>query len=492
MTCWLAAVGGLAAGCTEASPPDVEPNFVMILIDDLGWNDVGAYGNQTVQTPHIDSLAAQGARFDAALLTTSSCSPSRASLMTGRYPHSTGAQELHSPLPANQILFPTLLREAGYFTGAAGKWHLGDAAARQFDRHYPHTERTGAADWIRVLRERPRGRPFFLWLASRDPHRPWKELKRRRHAPQDIDVPPYLADTPATRNELARYYDSISGIDDRVGDVLAELERQGVANDTVVIVSSDNGRPFPRAKATLFDSGVRTPFIVRWPGRVAPGAVREHLISAVDLAPTLLELAGVALPSSMQGISFARALRAPDIETREYAFLERNWHGTYAYERGVRSRNHLYLRNVYPRVGECTTAPLSQSAASQDLVALLRSNGLTPEQAQCFTTHRPIEALYDVNRDPYSFVNLAADPRHTAELERMRGALDRWVDETEDRLAVERCDQPKQIPCKALLKLQRAGRVDTRGRMMRPTGRPGEAVFSRPPRGAAGSSLRGN
>ena len=305
----------LVVPTVEGAEPSSRPNIILLIADDMAWDDSGAYGHKTVRTPNLDNLARQGMRFDRAFLTASSCSPSRSSMITGRYPHSTGAQQLHWPLPTNQVTFVELLKKAGYWTAAAGKWHLGDAVKDRFDLvkeadsagfrlsnpagPAPKADasgKSGAGEWLPTLQARPKGKPFFLWLAAFDPHRNYEEgILPNPHRPEDVVVPPYLPDVPETRKDLALYYDEITRLDHHVGEILAELDRQGERDNTLVLFISDNGRPFPRAKTTLYDSGIKAPWIARWPKQIKPGSASGSLVSSVDIAPTVLELAGVKI-----------------------------------------------------------------------------------------------------------------------------------------------------------------------------------------------------
>ncbi len=197
-----------------------------------------------------------------------------------------------------------------------------------------------------VLRDRPRDKPFFLWLASLDPHRDYEPgTIPEPHRPEDVVVPPYLPDVPEVRNDLALYYDEISRLDHYVGEVLAELDRQGVAGETLVLFLSDNGRPFPRCKTTLYDSGIRTPFLVRWPGHVRPGSRCGSLVSTIDIAPTVLKLAGIEPGPSFQGKDFSPLFQDPTAKVRDLIFAERNWHDYAAHGRAARSERFKYIRN---------------------------------------------------------------------------------------------------------------------------------------------------
>jgi N-sulfoglucosamine sulfohydrolase len=448
-------LGSLFSSSQAADGPG-RPNVVLIIADDMAWDDCGAFGNPKVRTPNIDKLAREGLRFDRAFVTASSCSPSRASLLTGRYPHSTDAEELHWPLPPEQVTFVDQLRASGYWTAAAGKWHLGDAAKQKFDlvreadpagfllgtedakarmtARGSGAAQSGCDQWVPVLRERPKDRPFFLWLAALDPHRDYREgAIPEPHRPQDVVVPPYLPDVPEVRRDLALYYDEIGRLDHYVGEVLAELDRQGVAGDTLVLFLSDNGRPFPRCKTTLYDSGIRTPLIARWPGHVAPGSRCGSLISTIDISPTVLKLAGVEPGPSLQGKDLSPLLRDPQAKVRDLIFAERNWHDYAARGRAARSEKYKYIRNDD---GDRPLTPPADAVRSPTFVAMrrLRDQGkLTPEQRVCFERPRPAEELYDVDADPNELNNLAGDPRYAEVLADMRRALSGWGRETDDR-----------------------------------------------------------
>ena len=235
----FAALGasGYAAGKISCSSVNAKkPNFIIFIGDDISWNDVGAYGHPFIKTPNVDKMAKDGMTFTNAFLTTSSCSPSRCSIMTGRFPHSTGAPELHQPLPADQVVFAGLLKQAGYYTASAGKWHLGKAAEVNFDR-IEGGRPSGCENWVKVLNERPREKPFFMWFAAFDAHRAYEEKTiPEPHKQKDVVVPPFLPDNEETRKDLALYYDEISRMDDYMGKVFVELEKQGEAKNTFVLL----------------------------------------------------------------------------------------------------------------------------------------------------------------------------------------------------------------------------------------------------------------
>src|SRR5262245_32244245 len=441
----------------ETAEP-VRPNIIPLIADDMAGDDCGAYGHKTVRTPNIDKLAREGMRFDRAFLTASSCSPSRSSMITGRYPHNTGAQELHWPLPPNQITFVELLKNAGYWTAAAGKWHLGEAVKDRFDLvreanpagfrlanpagPAPRADASGpsgAGEWLPTLHARPKGKPFFLWLAAFDPHRNYEEgIIPNPHRPEDVVVPSYLPDAPEVRKDLALYYDEITRLDQHVGEVLAELDRLGERDNTLVMFISDNGRPFPRAKTTLYDSGIKTPWIVRWPKQVKPGSVSRSLVSSVDISSTFLELAGVKAGPTFQGKSIVPLLKNPKAAIHEAVFAERHWHDFDDYARAVRSERYKYIHNYYPDLPGTPPADAVRSLTFQAMRRLRDAGKLLPPQLACFIKPRPSEELYDTESDPHELRNLASDPGHAATLEQMRKALNEWRQATGDHLPANR------------------------------------------------------
>lgn len=436
----------LPAPLSAATPADQRPNIVFIIGDDVGRDDLGCYGNPHIRTPNLDRLAARSTVFDNAYLTASSCSPSRCSIITGRYPHNLeSAAELHAPLANTVVTFPQLLRAAGYYTAHAGKTHFGsntrtlEGAARKAFVDGGSESGQGAKDgnggegqWIDRLRNRPAGRPFFMWFASFDSHRGWNaDTFSGLNRPADVVVPPYLADTPETRADLASYYDEITRLDHFVGEVLLELERQKVLDHTIIIFTSDNGRPFPHSKTQLFDDGIKTPLLIFQPGRPAGGRTAA-LVSAIDYAPTILALAGLPASPTMQGVSLLPLLHDPQATVRDYVFAEHNWHDYPAHVRLVRTGDFVYLRNAWPDLQQPGATDTYASPSANALRALRARDALTPLQAGIFLAPRPAEELYDLSADPGETTNLVTTPSSETTLARLRNVMSRWQQETGD------------------------------------------------------------
>ncbi len=423
------------------------PNIVIIIGDDISAADIGCFGNPGIRTPNIDRLAAGGLAFDNAYVTASSCSPSRCSLIASRYPHNLEtAAELHGPLPAGLPLLPQLLRDAGYYTLQSGKAHFGETPGRVTGPALAGFEvtgdgeldelaggRSGANRWVDRLRERPRDRPFFMWFAAHDAHRVWDAESFTGMARSgDVRVPSELVDTPETRTDLAHYYDEIMRLDYHVGEVVRELERQQVLDSTVVVFLTDNGRPFPRAKTRLYEDGIKTPLIVRAPHVIPRSGRTDALASTIDLAPTLLEIAGIARPATFQGVSLLPVLQDPRASVRDYVFAEQNWHNFAAHVRMVRQGNFVYLRNAWPERPLPGASDTYYTPSAEALKALRDAGRLNPLQADIFLKPRPTEELYDLARDPRQAVNLALVSKPPAALSQLRAVLDRWTKETGD------------------------------------------------------------
>jgi N-sulfoglucosamine sulfohydrolase len=446
----------MMAAISPVAARESRPNVVLIIADDMAWDDCGAYGNPKVKAPHIDKLAREGMRFDRAFVTASSCSPSRSSMITGRYPHNTGAEELHWPLLLDQVTFVEKLRGAGYWTAQAGKWHLGEAAKGRFDviregnpsgfqlttgknarnrmtAGETSAVQSGCDQWVSLLRDRPKSKPFFLWLAAFDPHRDYERgTIAEPHRPEDVTVPPYLPDVPVVRKDLALYYDEIGRLDHYVGEVLAELDRQGMAENTLVLFLSDNGRPFPRCKTTLYDSGIKTPFIVRWPGHVRTGTHCGSLVSTIDIAPTILKAAGVEPGPTMQGKDLSPLFADPRAKVHDLIFAERNWHDYASHGRAARSERFKYIKNDDSTRALTPPADAVRSPTFQAMRRLRDAGKLTEAQQACFAAPRPAEELYDLDSDPRELVNLAGDAMYAKTIGEMRHALAEWMRETGD------------------------------------------------------------
>lgn len=429
-------IGLCSAVESFAQPPGARqsnsrPNFVFIVTDDISPNDLAVYGNAFVPTPNLQRMADNGLVFDNAYLTISSCSPSRCSMITGRYPHNTGAPELHTRLPNDQRTFVQQLQQAGYHTVLSGKNHMGQAAELGFDEQ-SDSRPAGSEKWVQHLQNRPQDQPFFCWFASHDAHHAFTiNDQAPMFSPEDIQVPPMMYDGPGTRDMLCGYFHEVARTDYYVGQVLDELQKQNLTDRTYVIYCSDNGRPFPRCKTYLYESGIQTPLLITGPG-VTSGRT-ESLVSSIDFSATILDLAGVTIPDTIQGRSFRPVLSDPRAVTRQVAFAERNWHVFQNHARAVRCGDWLYIRNAFPErhnlSGESATF---RYAAVKELWQAAADGRLPPHVALLTKPQQPAEMLFNVVDDPHQFHNLAQNSDHRQQLQQMQRLLDSWVQATGD------------------------------------------------------------
>lgn len=415
------------------------PNVVIFIADDVGWNDFATYGNQAITTPNIDKIAKQGVQFQNAFLTASSCSPSRISILTGRYPHNTGAPELHMPLVAGLPDLAGELQKAGYHTVSSGKWHQGEPMRSSFD--VINSNRTGTlstgdggeANWLKCIEEKPQDKPFFMWFAAYDAHRSWGENEYSgTNKPNDVQVPPYMVNSEPTRQDFAQYYDEITRFDAFVGKVHTQLAKENLLENTIILIMADNGRPFPRCKTRLLDDGIKTPLIISWKGQFMEDVKTLSMVSSIDIMPTLLDLCDVKIPKTVQGKSFIEVLKKPSTSFRNFSFAEHNWHDYEAYGRMVRTKDYLYIYNGRAQYPQSTSADNHRDSSFQELVKTWRKGELTALQMDNFKAPRNFEELYDLQKDPTQLYDISKEPSYQKILLELREELRQWQEDTGD------------------------------------------------------------
>lgn len=413
------------------------PNILVLIADDMGWQDNSIYGAMNVPTPHLEELAEKGVVFETAMLTAPSCSPSRISLISGLYPHQTGAEDMHIPLPEQFKTLPSFLAEKGYHTGHMSKTHYGPYAEAQFDWY--------AKDIVELPRFLDEGgdKPFFMWIGFNDPHRPYGEGSKDSDAdasglsladlavsPDAVTVRPHLADAPGTRREIAAYQTEIRRLDANIGWVIDQLEARGELENTLIVFLSDNGAPFPREKTSLYDAGTRTPLIVSWPAQLPQNERIDGLASAIDFGPTILDAAGIAKPEIMEGSSLLPIMQGKQESTREYAFSERNWHGQDAHMRSVRTKDYKLILNSYVSLAQ--PYGCCQEYSLWDLLERRDAGELTAQQKLHFRAPRPRVELYYLPDDPDEYVNVAGTAEHGPVADRLAQVLAQWRADTND------------------------------------------------------------
>jgi len=442
----------VAAVASAGLATAADAHGVLLLIGDDHGLEVGAYGDPVARTPHLDRLAARGTRFTNAFATVSSCSSSRAVMLTGLHTHQNGqyglAHAVHNQHTFDWVeTLPALMRKAGIRTGIVGKKHVKPDALYPFDVEVagpPLAGNRNVAAMAAAAGEFLRGsagRPFFLVMGYSDPHREFQGRSAFPGVsavpavdPARVPVPRFLPDLPEVRADLADYYESVARLDAGVGLVLEELRKAGREGDTLVVYLSDNGIPFPGAKTNLYDAGIRLPLIVASPAAARRGVVSRAMVSWTDLAPTLLDWMGAAGPAhyGLTGRSWFPILEQEDPAGWDEVYASHQLHEIHMYYpmRAVRSRQYAYIRNLapereYPLAKDILDSP-SWKAILAGGVKDLGVRGLDA------ALHRPAEELYDVTRDRDQVRNLAADPAFDSVLADMRRRLEAFADRTND------------------------------------------------------------
>jgi len=431
------------------------PNFLWISLEDCSPR-LGCYGDPAADTPTLDRLAAEGCLYRNAFCTAPVCAPSRVSIITGHYANSIGAHHMRTatssqqtdgmPTPYKAVpphdvkCFTEYLRAGGYYCTNNGKTDYNfDAPTTAWDENWDafpknYDGTVGPAHW----RNRKAGQPFFAVFNLNRSHETCMWDPDRWHDqpddtpvtdPDKIVVPPYLPDTPVTRKALARHYDAIAENDRVAAKILALLEEDGLAENTIVFIWSDHGSGLPRSKREVYDSGIRIPLIVRWPGQIAPGTVSDQLVSLIDLGPTVLGLAGLSGPPRLQGQPFL----GPEARERDFVFASKDRMDVqYHYVRAARSKRYKYIRNHdanHDLFGWGTFQ--NRHPVMRELWERAARETLTPAEAALFAPHPP-EELYDLENDPWEMQNLAGDSGMRAILESHRRAMDEWQTAIED------------------------------------------------------------
>lgn len=432
----------LCGAVARAADPNARPNILWLIAEDFGPH-LGCYGEKLVATPQLDRLAADGVRYSRFYTTAPVCSASRSAFMTGMYQTSINAHNHRShrnpapqnPLPDGVRLLTEWLRDAGYFT--ANVTTFPDGAG---------LKGTGKTDWNFT----PAGRPFDTnkWDELKG-HQPFfaqvnfQETHRTFHAPARADprqvaVPPYEPDHPTVRADRAKYFDSATELDRKIGVVLDRLKQDGLADSTIVVFFGDNGEAHIRGKQFCYEEGLHVPLIVRWPKafpapkHFAAGSVDERLLMSIDLAPTMLAAARAAIPPKMQGRPF---LGEQVGRPREYVFGARDrCDMTIMRLRTVSDGRFRYIRNFTPHTPFLARNEYKErSYPAWNLLKELQAQGkLDAIQSRLCAPTMPEEELYDMRADPHEIDNLVAQPEHRETLARLRGALERWIDETND------------------------------------------------------------
>ncbi len=423
----------IMGAAANSQTPTERPNILLIIADDWSFPHASVYGDRSVKTPHFDRIAREGLLFDHAYVSSPSCTPSRASILTGQHfwRLKEGAN-LYGPLRPEFQTYPQILEEHGYFVGYSEKgWGPGNHDGRDHNPAGPYFR-----DFTDFLSNKPQGAPFCYWFGSFNPHRGYQVGSGEKAGInlKNIDLPPFFPDVPEVRGDLADYYAEVQDFDDEIGEILFSLEQIEQLDKTLIVVTSDNGMPFPRCKSNLYDFGVRVPLAIRWRQHFDFSGIRSIPISLTDLAPTFLEAAGIEIPDEVTGQSLLPLFRDDGGSLiREYVYFGKerhvpgqeqgDWRGYPM--RAIRSHQYLYIENLFPHLWPAGTpnfqtasfypgyfADIDGSPTRSYMIRHRQDSKDYEEIYHASFNRRPAEELYDLRTDPDQVINVASDPAY--------------------------------------------------------------------------------
>lgn len=408
----------LLASIAAPAIADDRPNVLWITIED--WSpDLSCYGTKGLQTPHVDKLASEGIRYEHAFTTSPVCSTSRSAMMTGFHQNFIGANQHREhnkeALPHGIKPIPHLFAEAGYYTALM---------SRKTDCNFLPTKKEElfmGADWA----DRREDQPFFARITFGGTHRSWNRDPERPIAIEDVEIPPYYADTEFVRRDWANGLEQMQLVDREVGELLKRLDDEGLRNNTIVFFIGDHGRCHIRGKQFLYDGGIRIPMIMRWPGKVEPAQVSDDLVMSIDIGATILEAAGIEAPVPLHG----KSLFSEEVKNREYVFAARDkMDETHDSMRAIRSKDHKLILNLMPERPWCQYNRYKEGAypvlAEMNIMNI--KGELTPEQSAFFAPTKPEIELFDLRQDPHEVNNLADDPSYKEIKAELLAKLTKW------------------------------------------------------------------
>jgi N-sulfoglucosamine sulfohydrolase len=451
----LTAISTLVSVSTPAkSQPKQRPNILFITADDLGL-ELSCYGETLIQTTHIDKLATSGVQFQIAYVAQASCSPSRSAMFTGLHTHSTGQYgltntglALHPELRDKTI--PNLLKPSGYRTGIIGKLHVAPEESFQFDFRDTNSGKTRQVHWVAKRVEQflknTDDKPFFLMVNYSDPHAfRHPEDRKKWYFPPQVDGLPanplqpsvktlfkfQQIDTPEQRVRTAGYYNAVQRLDDGIGMLMNVLDKYGYSDNTLVIFIGDHGPPFARGKTTVYEAGIRIPFIIRWPGISKPMR-SQAMVSTIDILPTILDATGVGPTGKMHGHSLRSVLKDANAPWREYLVAEFHFHGSRPFypRRAIRDHRYKLIHNLLASKERPSTGIDGDPAYKVSQQP--RFEGTSVRKAFNTFANPPEFELYDLENDPVEFNNLASKAEYREVQERLTRALLEYRKRTDD------------------------------------------------------------
>ncbi|UCF38498.1 MAG: sulfatase [Acidobacteriota bacterium] len=451
-------VSGFTSCRKEETPIVNRPNILLAIADDWGWPHAGTYGDRVVETPTFDRVASEGLLYTNAYVSSPSCTPSRAALLTGQWHwRLREGANLWSTLSRDIPVYPDLLESAGYHVGFSGKgWGPGRFEVGGRERNPAGDEYQDFEDF---LASRSDQEPFCFWFGSLDPHRTYDEGSGLQSGIQQgaIELNPSFPDSPEVRGDVADYYFEVQRFDREVGKILSRIQAMGELENTIVVVTSDNGMPFPRCKGNLYDGGDRVPLAIRWGQKLERGHVSEHFVSLTDLAPTFLTAAGLDPPEVMTGRRLREVVGRGDADAetpdRSFVLFGKERHvpsqegddGGGTPMRGLRTSDYLYIRNYRPDRWPAGTPNWKQAyfpgswygdvdngPTKSYMIESRDRDQLHLELFNLAFARRPGEELYDLKSDPAQQKNLASDSVYEGIKKELSDRLERALLESDD------------------------------------------------------------
>jgi N-sulfoglucosamine sulfohydrolase len=449
----------LLTDCTK-EPRDERPNILFCISDDQSWLHTSAAGDPVVMTPAFDRIAAEGILFTNAFCDAPSCGPSRSAILTGQHIwRLEDAGNIHSKLPENFDTYVEFLKNANYAVGSFSKaWSPGLFKTEKGWVHSSRSELNPAGPEFKSFEEfyrnKPEDKPFCFWLGSSDAHRPYKLNSGIESGldPSRVIIPEHLPDHPVIRNDILDYYFEIQRFDSTVWNALSILEEAGELENTLVVITSDNGMPFPRAKASLYDFGTHMPLAISWPSGISdPGMVYDGFVNLSDLAPTFLQAGRLEIPSDMTAQSLLDVFEGSRLQPRDYAYTAMERHdgcrkGGKGYPcRAIRTDDYLYIRNYEsgrwpsgdPDARNCARAiPFGEVDSSPSKTLLMDKENEFRQFYQLAFGMRPAEELYDLRQDPGQINNVASLPEYSEVKNSLSNRLLQYTAKTGDPRAL--------------------------------------------------------
>ncbi|HLF35840.1 MAG TPA: sulfatase-like hydrolase/transferase [Cyclobacteriaceae bacterium] len=424
------------------------PNILLLVAGDLG-TDLRCYGNTGLLTSNIDRLAEEGVLCRNAFVTSPQNTPSLISILTGKYPHTTGTEDSCSPLTAGHKTLVHFLKEAGYLTGYTGDPTLFDSLARPFEWMSPDYR-----DFHKFLGA-VKKKPFFFLADLQEPARPFRQGTNNETLDESISImKKHLADDLDTRDDIDMYYKAISHLDSVIGLYTAALKLLKKERNTLVIFISKNGAPFPREKGTLYDTGIRVPLIFSGYAVTAHGIDYDGQISSIDLFTTIANICEIAYPSDLTGLDFSQMLQGNIVLGHDYIFSERNWDGMDEHIRCIRTEDYKLIVNAYIEKSLGLPVDILHSPSWTNLLNNREGDRLTAEQSLVLSRPRPQIELYDLQHDPGEYANLAGNLRYSQIVQDLIAELNEWMEISQDFPSNRRtrADQADRLSGEYLLK----------------------------------------